>query len=100
MVTMRRLRVGVQQDWKALGRYSTVGLELALSVIVGLAMGQWLDEKFHTGGFLTALWFCFGLIAGGRAVYRAVKRAERDFERQDQEAREAKRKYLDDHHEP
>jgi ATP synthase protein I len=88
----------VQQDWKGLGRYSTVGLEFALSVIVGLMLGKWLDEKFDTGGLLTIVWFFFGLVAGGRAIYRAAKRAERDLRDEDAAARESKRKYLDDDH--
>lgn len=98
MVSQRRLRAGVQQDWKGIGRYSTVGLEFALSVIVGLMLGQWLDEKFDTGGLLTLVWFFFGLVAGGRAIYRAAKRAERDLSDEDAAARETKRKYLDDDH--
>ena len=95
MVSQRRLRAGVQQDWKGLGRYSTVGLEFALSVIVGLMLGQWLDEKFDTGGLLTIVWFFFGLVAGGRAIYRAAKRAERDLREEDEANRKTKRKYLD-----
>lgn len=85
----------MQQDWKGLGRYSTVGLEFALSVIVGLMLGQWLDEKFDTGGLLTIVWFFFGLVAGGRAIYRAAKRAERDLREEDEANRKTKRKYLD-----
>ena len=86
----------MQQNWKNAGSYSTVGLEFALSIIVGLFVGQWLDEKFSTGGWLTALWFCFGLIAGGRAIYRALLRANREAERAQHEAEQAKRKYLDE----
>jgi len=86
----------VQQHWKSAGTYSTVGLEIALSVVVGLFIGQWLDEKFHGGGWLTALWFVFGLIAAGRFLYRALQRANRDAEREERQAREAREKYLDD----
>lgn len=88
----------MQQHWKSAGAYSTLGLEIALSVIVGLLFGQWLDKKFQTGGWLTALWFVFGLVAGGRALYRALQRANREAEREEREAEEARRKYLDDHH--
>ncbi len=86
----------MQQHWKSAGTYSTVGLDIALSVIVGLFIGQWLDEKFHGGGWLTALWFVFGLIAAGRTLYRALQRANREAEREEREAREAQQKYLDD----
>lgn len=90
----------MQQHWKSAGSYSTVGLEFALSVILGLFIGQWLDEKFDTGGWLTALWFFFGLFAGGRAIYRALQRANRDAQRNQEEAEQAKRKYLDDQLKP
>lgn len=96
MVTERALSVGVQQDWKTVGNYSTVGLEFALSVIVGLLIGQWLDEKFDTGGWLTALWFFFGLVAGIRAVYRALVRANREAEQENQKNQQTKKKYFDD----
>jgi ATP synthase protein I len=96
VVVERRLFVGVQHTWKSAGAYSTLGLEIALSVILGLLIGQWLDEKFQTGGWQTALWFCFGVIAAGRALYRALKRANREAEREELEAQEARQKYLDD----
>ncbi|MCH2110232.1 MAG: AtpZ/AtpI family protein [Polyangiaceae bacterium] len=88
----------MQYHWKNAGSYSTVGLELSLSIILGLFVGQWLDEKLGTKGWMTALWFCFGLIAGGRTVYRALKRANREAEAAEKESSESGRKYLDDDH--
>jgi hypothetical protein len=85
----------VHNHWKSAGSYSTVGLEFALSVIFGLFAGQWLDERYSTGGWLTALGFGFGLAAGSRAIYRALERANREARREEQEAEEERRKYLD-----
>ena len=51
----------MQQDWKTFGRYGTLGLEFALSVLFGLAVGHWLDKKFGAGGWITVLGFGFGL---------------------------------------
>jgi F0F1-type ATP synthase assembly protein I len=86
----------VQQDWKAVGTYSTVGIEFTLSVVIGLLIGQWLDERFATKPWLTALWFCFGLAAGGRAIYRALQSANREAAARAQSEQEAQRKYFDD----
>ena len=82
----------MHHHWKSAGSHSTVGLELALSVIFGLFAGQWLDEKFSAGGWFTVLGFIFGLAAGGRAVYRALQKANRQA---DKEAEEEIRDYLD-----
>ncbi len=86
----------VQQDWKALGNYGTLGMEIALSVVVGLFGGQWLDKKLHTGGWLTWVGFAYGLAAAGRAIYRAVRKSNREAEEADRRDREARQKYDDD----
>ncbi len=59
---------------------SSVGLELGLSVIIGLLIGYGLDAKFGTGPWLMLLFLVFGLVAGFRGVLRAVGRAERAAE--------------------
>lgn len=97
MVSDGRLNAGVQQYWKSVGNYSTVGIEFALSVIVGLFVGQWLDEKLGTGGWMTAAWLGFGTIAGARAVWRALERANKEAELAEQKDREARREYFDGH---
>ncbi len=59
---------------------SSVGLELGLSVIIGLLIGYFLDQKLGTQPWLMLLMLGFGLVAGFRGVLRAVKRAERAAE--------------------
>jgi ATP synthase protein I len=86
----------VQQDWKALGTYGTLGMEIALSVVVGLFGGQWLDKKLHTGGVLTWVGFAYGLAAAGRAIYRAVRKSNQEAEEAERRDREARQKYDDD----
>jgi len=86
----------VQQHWKGIGSYATVGLEFALSVLFGLAVGSWLDDKLGTGGWLTVIWFGLGLAAGARAIYRALQRANKEAEALEREEQEARRKYHED----
>ncbi len=86
----------VQQDWKALGTYGTLGMEIALSVAVGLFGGQWLDKRLQTGGVLTWVGFAYGLAAAGRAIYRAVRKSNREAEEHERREREARQKYDDD----
>lgn len=96
MLGHRGLFTGVQHHWKTAGAYSTLGLEIVLSVLVGLWIGQWLEKKFPSGGWLTAVWFGFGVIAAARAVYRALRRANQEAAHKARENEEAHRKYFDE----
>ena len=59
---------------------SSVGIELGLSVIIGLLIGYYLDKQLGTDPWLMLVMLGFGLVAGFRGVLRAVKRAERAAE--------------------
>lgn len=59
---------------------SSIGLELGLSVVLGVLLGRWLDGRFGTTPWLMILFLAFGLVAGFRGVMRAVRRAERAAE--------------------
>jgi len=57
---------------------SSVGLELGLSVVIGVLIGMWLDSRLGTTPWLMLLWLGVGLAAGFRGVLRAVRRADRE----------------------
>src|ERR1700754_1894510 len=59
---------------------SSVGLELGISVLIGLLFGNWLDGKAGTEPWLMLLFLAIGFAAGFRGVLRAVKRADRAAE--------------------
>jgi len=80
----------VHKSWKGIGSYATVGLDLSLSILVGLFGGRWLDRKLGTGGCLIVVGLCFGIAAAVRSLLRALRQANREAEeaeRKDQEAR-------------
>lgn len=55
----------------------SLGIELALSIILPSAGGQWLDERFHTGYVFTLIGFVLGAAAGFRSLLRtAAKMAD------------------------
>jgi F0F1-type ATP synthase assembly protein I len=85
----------VNNSWKGIGKYSTVGLDLALSILVGLFGGRWLDRKLGTGSWLTMVGLGFGIAAGARSVWRALQAANREAEEQERNERNAR----DDFHE-
>ena len=59
---------------------SSVGLELGISVLVGLLIGMVLDRELGTTPWLMLLWLGFGFAAGFRGVLRAGRRADREAE--------------------
>jgi ATP synthase protein I len=59
---------------------SSVGLELGISVLVGMLGGVWLDDQLGSTPWLMLLCLGFGFAAGMRGVLRAVKRADRAAE--------------------
>ena len=80
-----------RQDRKAffreLGKYSALGLEMALSVVIGLGIGYYLDKWLGTGPWLMILWIGFGFAAGVRSLYRAAVRSGKDLEKDEEERR-------------
>jgi ATP synthase protein I len=88
--------VSVNSSWKGIGKYSTVGLDLALSILVGLFGGRWLDGKLGTGHWLTIVGLCFGIATGARFVWRALQAANREAEEQEREDRRARNEFHED----
>ncbi len=83
----------MQQHWKGLGTYGSIGLELAISVFVGLLGGYWLDGKLGSEPWLTLVGLGVGAAAGFRSLWRATQKMNRQAEREDERAREERRKY-------
>jgi ATP synthase protein I len=65
---------------RQIASYSTVGLEMGLSVVAGAIVGYYLDKWLHTDPWLLIVFLIFGVIAGFRSLYRALKRLQKDLE--------------------
>ena len=59
---------------KAFARIGAVGIELALSVVIGLLAGRWLDGKLSTEPYLTLVGLILGVIAGFRSLYQTARK--------------------------
>ncbi len=57
---------------------SSVGLELGISVVLGLVAGIYLDRWLGSEPWLLLAGMLLGLVAGFRGVLRAVHRADRE----------------------
>jgi ATP synthase protein I len=53
-----------------------VGLEMGLSVIIGYAVGYYLDRWLGTSPVMAVIWTLFGLGAAAKALYVTYKKAK------------------------
>jgi ATP synthase protein I len=63
---------------KDLAYYSSIGLSVALSIVIGLAIGVYLDRHvFGTTPWLTLIFLVLGIIAGYRNIGLAIKKSRK-----------------------
>lgn len=72
-------------NWKGVGSYGTIGIELVLSIIFGFAIGRWLDGKLGTDPWMTFIWTGFGIAAAVRALVRVTREMKAEAEREERE---------------
>ena len=59
-------------------RYASVGIEIGVSIVIGLGMGWWIDVKFGFGPWGLLIGFCLGLAAAIKAMMRTYKMIMQD----------------------
>ncbi len=64
-------------------KYSVVGIEMAMSVIVGGAIGYGLDLWLGTDPWMMIFWVICGVIAGFRSLYRTSIKIMREMQEND-----------------
>jgi ATP synthase protein I len=57
-----------------------IGLELALSPLIGFLGGRFLDRTLGTDPWFMWIGLGLGFLAGFRAVYRVVKRTKKELD--------------------
>ncbi len=83
-----RFQLGVGQMWVAMKRetlrslrelayFSSLGLAIALSIFIGLAIGVYLDRRFDTTPWLTLIGLGMGIAAGYRNIGLAIKKSRK-----------------------
>jgi ATP synthase protein I len=60
--------------------YSTLGLEMGLSVAVGAVIGYYIDKWLKTEPWFLIVFLLFGVVAGFRSLYQALKRLQKEDE--------------------
>ncbi len=56
------------------GLFSGIGIEFAVSVLLGSLFGYWLDGKLGTSPWLLIIGFLLGTLAGFKNFYQLVKK--------------------------
>jgi F0F1-type ATP synthase assembly protein I len=59
---------------RELGALATVGLSFVLAIVIGIAIGLWLDAKLGTRPWLFFVFLSLGFAAGVVNIYRATRR--------------------------
>ncbi len=62
---------------KELAYYSSIGLSIALSIFIGLAVGVYLDRRYDTSPWLTLIFLGLGIAAGFRNIGLAIKKSRK-----------------------
>lgn len=66
---------GASKFYKDVGPYLGLGLQLALTVVIMVFLGIWLDGKFNTKPILTVICAFLGIIIGMYTFIKTVLKA-------------------------
>ncbi len=62
---------------KEFAYYSSLGLQVALSIVIGLALGLYLDKRFGTHPYLLFLGLGLGIAAGFKNIGLAIRKSRK-----------------------
>ena len=74
--------------FKSLGFLSSIGISLVASILIGLAMGYYLDQWLDTKPLFTLVMLAMGIISGFRNVYILTTRELRRQQLEEKRAEE------------
>lgn len=76
-VEVTNVKRETRRYFKELAFFSSIGLSVALSIFIGLAIGVYLDGRFATTPWFTLLFLGFGILAGYRNIGLAIKKSRK-----------------------
>ncbi|MFH0957280.1 MAG: AtpZ/AtpI family protein [Pseudomonadota bacterium] len=67
----------LQTTWKLVGDGLQLGSSIPFAILIGFALGYWLDGKFDTSPYLSIIFLLFGIAAAGRNVMIELRKQRR-----------------------
>ncbi|MDO8446926.1 MAG: AtpZ/AtpI family protein [Deltaproteobacteria bacterium] len=64
--------------FRLVSKFSTIGLEMGFSVVIGLLIGIYLDRYFKTEPWMTIVFLLFGVTAAFRVIIRVAKESQQE----------------------
>jgi ATP synthase protein I len=74
------LRKNWKTTWQVVGDALQLGASIVFAILIGAALGWWLDSKLGTSPWLAIVFFLFGVAAAGRNLWIAVRKELRSYE--------------------
>lgn len=62
-----------ESPWRALALVSAIGIDLAITVLLGVWLGSWLDERMNTDPLFLIIGIFLGLAVGIIVIIRLIK---------------------------
>ena len=72
---------------RELGPFLTLGLQLAITVVVFFFLGRWADQAFDTAPWLTLLGVLVGISGGFVKFFRTATELGKEADREEEEHR-------------
>jgi ATP synthase protein I len=64
---------------KLMALVSTMGISMALAIVIAIFIGYYLDKWFKTSPLFFLIFMILGIVAGFRNLYVIMKRTEKDL---------------------
>ena len=68
-----------ENPWRRLLQFSTSGLEMGLSVVLGLLIGNYLDRWLNTAPWMLVLFLMLGFAAGFRRLFSLARQYQKEI---------------------
>ena len=76
----RKMKARQEKDrgvWFGLGMFGLVGWSVAIPTVIGIAVGIWIDAKWHSSYSWTLMFLIIGVIVGCLNAWYWVRRESR-----------------------